>query len=367
MIRLRGWLLSGLVVGAAMVLATPAQAESPAPQGADNASCLACHDNPSITYQFPGGEVWSLSVSQDGYAASVHGQQGLACTDCHTDIQGYPHPPLTVGNSRYYQLEQYKTCETCHPAVYREALDSVHARQIAAGNWNAAICTDCHSPHTALAGPARTEIPVTCSKCHSSIYEEYRQSVHGQALIDADNVDVPTCVDCHGVHSQEDPRTASFRLNSPQLCARCHADAEMMGRYGLSTDVFDTYVADFHGTTVTLFERLSPDLPTNKPVCYDCHGVHDMRSHSDPESQVYQENLLRTCQKCHPDATANFSATWLSHYRPDLRKFPLVFLVDLFYKLLIPGVIGFMALYVGVDFLSHLSRRVRRGRQDREA
>jgi predicted CXXCH cytochrome family protein len=246
-------------------------------------------------------------------------------------------------------------------------LDSVHAQQIAAGNWAAAICTDCHDPHVAQAGPSRVEIPVTCSKCHSTIYNEYRDSVHGKALIDAENTDVPTCVDCHGVHNQEDPHISAFRLNSPQLCASCHADGATMNKYGLSVDVFDTYVADFHGTTVTLFERQSPDQPTNKPVCYDCHGVHNMRRADDPSSQVFQDNLLRTCQKCHPDASASFSSTWLSHYRPDVRKFPLVFFVDLFYKILVPAVIGFMVLYVVVEFVSRLARRLRGGRQGGEA
>jgi uncharacterized membrane protein len=36
-----------------------------------------------------------------------------------------------------------------------------------------------------------------------------------------------------------------------------------------------------------------------------------------------------------------------------------VFFVDLFYKILIPAVIGFMLLYVAVDFLSRLVRRFR--------
>ncbi len=336
--------------------------QPPQQQSGDNASCLTCHTNPSLTYQFPGGEVWSLYVDQSAFQTSVHGQNGLACTACHDDIQGYPHPPLAVGNPRYYQLEHYKTCETCHPEVYRTALDSVHASQIAAGNWRAAICTDCHDPHTAQARPLRVEIPLTCSKCHSSIYNEYKDSVHGKALIDANNTDVPTCVDCHGVHTQEDPRTTQFRLNSPILCATCHADRAKMDKYGISTQVFDTYVADFHGTTVTLFERQSPDLPTNKPVCYDCHGVHNMRSVDDPASQVYKDNLLRTCQKCHPDASQNFSSTWLSHYRPDVHKYPLVFFVDLFYKILIPAVLGFMALYVSVESLGRLVRRLRRRR-----
>jgi hypothetical protein len=115
---------------------------------------------------------------------------------------------------------------------------------------------------------------------------------------------------------------------------------------------------------VTLFERQSPDLPTNKPVCYDCHGVHNMRSHEDPQSQVFQENLLRTCQKCHPDATQEFSASWLSHYEPDLERYPVVYFVDLFYKILIPSVLGFMGVYVGVDIFGHLLRRVKGSREE---
>jgi hypothetical protein len=203
----------------------------------------------------------------------------------------------------------------------------------------------------------RTKIPRTCSKCHAAIHNEYLESVHGQALVDEGNPDVPTCIDCHGVHNQEDPRTTQFRLNSPRLCATCHADPVLMGRYDISTNVFDTYVADFHGTTVTLFERQSPDLPTNKPVCYDCHGVHNMKRHDDPESQVFQENLLRTCQRCHPDATQSFSASWLSHYEPDIERYPVVYFVDLFYKILIPSVLGFMGVYVAVDLTGHLVRR----------
>jgi predicted CXXCH cytochrome family protein len=353
-----------LVIG--MLIVSPAAAGEPSQQSGDNLSCLVCHNNPSLAYQFPTGEAWSLYIDQQAFQMSVHGQKGLACTACHPDIQGYPHPPLAVGNSRYYQLERYKTCQQCHPEVYQKAMDGIHAAQIAAGNWSAAICTDCHDPHTVRAKPSRTEIPVVCSKCHSAIYNEYLTSVHGKALEDENNTDVPTCISCHGVHNQEDPRTTQFRLNSPQLCAKCHAAPAIAEKYGMSTDVFNTYVADFHGTTVTLFERLSPDLPTNKPVCYDCHGVHNMKRAEDPASQVYKDNLLKTCQRCHPDASQNFSAAWLSHYRPDVRKFPLVFFVNLFYKILIPAVIGFMLLYVVVDFLGGLVRRVR-GRHGGEA
>jgi hypothetical protein len=123
-----------------------------------------------------------------------------------------------------------------------------------------------------------------------------------------------------------------------------------MSQYGISTNVFETYVADFHGTTVKLFEKQSPDQPTNKAVCYDCHGVHDIQSMDDPEAiAASKQNLLETCRKCHPDANANFPDSWTSHFPPTFEKQPLVATVNLFYAIFIPGTIGFMAFFVITD------------------
>ena len=140
-----------------------------------------------------------------------------------------------------------------------------------------------------------------------------------------------------------------------------------MDRYGLNADVYDTYVADFHGTTIMLFEAITPDGETNKPVCVDCHGVHDIRSHDDPNSTVMRDNLLGTCQRCHPDATVDFPASWLSHYRPDAEETPIVYFVDLFYKVMIPAVIGGMLLFNATDLYPSLADRFKaRKEQNRE-
>ncbi len=134
-----------------------------------------------------------------------------------------------------------------------------------------------------------------------------------------------------------------------------------MGKYGISTDVFDTYVADFHGTTVQLFEKQSPDQETNKAVCYDCHGVHNILPASDENSQVIRENLLVTCQQCHPDANTNFPDAWTSHFKPSLQHNTLVYLVDLFYAIVIPITIGFFTLLIGSDiYRTSRERRARR-------
>lgn len=336
-------------------VAAPAHAQEPG----GNETCLACHSDPALAMTLADGESLSLFVDAGVYQASLHGAANLQCTDCHTDIQTYPHPAVSYADRRDVTLQNSQSCESCHGEQYRETQDSIHQRELAAGNRNAPTCSDCHTAH-AVTDPAapRTNIPETCAQCHSTIYDDYIQSVHGSTLTDG-NADVPTCVDCHGVHQIGDPTTAAFRLKSPALCAECHTDASIMSRYGLSTNVLNTYIADFHGTTVELFAKQHPDQATNKPVCYDCHGIHDIKSAQDPASQVaVAGNLLRTCQQCHPDATAEtFTASWMSHYEASPDKYPLVFYVNLFYWILIPATIGALGLYIAADIWHRVRSR----------
>ena len=299
--------LPSLLALAAVILLTAATRYAPPAQDIDNDTCLACHGQPGQTRTLPSGEVLSLYVSPLVFDRSVHGAEDLNCVDCHTSIGGFPHPPLEAESRRDFVLEMYTACQACHAAEYALTQDSVHERARAAGQLEAAVCTDCHGSHDiqhmtdpssgALLDEARTRIPQTCARCHSTVYDKYLTSVHGSALVGEGNLDVPTCIDCHGVHNIEDPTTTEFRLRSPALCAGCHTDPERMDKYGLSTRVLQTYVADFHGTTVTLFEKITPDAETNKPVCYDCHGVHDILRTDDPEKGLQvRENLLARCR-----------------------------------------------------------------------
>ncbi|MGD9093754.1 MAG: cytochrome c3 family protein [Anaerolineales bacterium] len=345
----------GLVVlfAAGLVLkvdSASAQTNPPPEPGIANEDCLVCHGQPDQQTTLPSGETLYLTVDPVEYTSSSHGLAGYACVQCHTDISEYPHPETEDITRRDVTLRLNESCARCHAEKFDKALDSVHGAALNAGNQEAAVCTDCHGAHNV--GPPNqplSRIPQTCERCHSEIYAAYEQSVHGSGLIGEGNPDVPSCIDCHGVHDVQGPSTSeSFHLASPLICAECHADEELMNKYGISTEVFDTYVSDFHGKTV-LFEADVPGQETNKPVCIDCHGVHDIRSSDDPESQVMKDNLLTTCQKCHPDATSNFPASWLGHYVPDRNNFPVVYFVDLFYRIFIPVVLGSMTLLVLAD------------------
>ena len=354
----RRWLIAG---GLGLLLLFLFAAGAAAQDEGPNASCIGCHSTSGLAVELASGEILSLTVAPEVYNASVHGAADIACVACHTNISGYPHSKLTAGDHRSFQLERYTQCQTCHQEQYKETLDSNHALALAAGNREAAICTDCHGAHD-IADPdePRQKISHTCEKCHSTIFEQYADSVHGAALLEASNPDVPVCTDCHGTHTQEDPTTVEFRLKSPSSCGDCHGDAALMQKYGISTDVFNTYVADFHGTTITLFEKQTPDHPSNKAVCTDCHGIHDIQQVTAADATVVKENLLVNCQQCHPDATTNFPDSWIGHFPPSRDIHPLVYYVNLFYNILIPAVIGAMVLFVLLDAARRVYNRIRR-------
>jgi 5-methylcytosine-specific restriction endonuclease McrA len=174
---------------------------------------------------------------------------------------------------------------------------------------------------------------------------------------------VPTCVSCHGVHNVKGPRDPSFRDNSITTCGNCHTDKERMAKYGISTDVYDTYVNDFHGRTVDLARSASNALPSNKAVCYDCHGIHNILPPTDPKSTVNPANLMTTCQQCHPDANSRFPTAWLGHKNPSFDNTPALYGVQLFYKLIIPATLGFFGVYIVLDWSKR--RRERRAAYQR--
>ncbi len=364
----------GIVLGllvliiAGFSMSANAAPQQPQTSGPSDEACLYCHGKPGMTKTLPSGEVLYLTIDADHFAASVHAENNITCVQCHTNIKTFPHPELKADTLRDVATTFYTTCRQCHIEQYDKVLDSVHQKALAGGNKNAAVCTDCHNPHTqtritdpatgALLPSARLQIPQTCARCHSTIYITYKNSVHGAALTQEGNTDVPTCIDCHGVHNIQDPTTAQFRNDTPLLCAKCHTNNAIMSKYGISTQVLNTYVSDFHGTTVTLFEETSPNTFTNKAVCTDCHGVHDITNVNDPKTGIaIKQNLLVKCQRCHPDATASFPDAWLGHYIPSPEQHPIVYFVNLFYKIMIPTVLGGMLIYVISDIIRRLIER----------
>ncbi|MEK6709961.1 MAG: cytochrome c3 family protein [Nitrospinota bacterium] len=321
-----------------------------------NEACLGCHRNPIFTTLKDGSKV-SLQISGDDFAKSVHGNR-LLCTGCHRNITKLPHPPESFANRRALTLNYSQACTICHSRKFREFQESIHLQILSRGDSRAPLCADCHGAHKVTEGGlGRGQVSLTCANCHSEIFEAFRWSVHGNALVGAGNPDVPTCTTCHRSHAIQDPRKVAFRIDIPKLCADCHRNKTLMDKYGLSTEVISTYLQDFHGVSVGLYRRQENAPVRLTAVCTDCHGIHDIRSSWESQAGVGEANLLRTCQKCHPGAPPNFPDAWLSHYIPSPKRAPLVYYVKLFYLFFLPGVVICVGVHVGLDLIHEVKAR----------
>ncbi|MGZ5453193.1 MAG: cytochrome c3 family protein, partial [Candidatus Aminicenantales bacterium] len=141
------------------------------------------------------------------------------------------------------------------------------------------------------------------------------KSIHGREALKG-NPDVPLCVDCHGEHAIAPaalPASPTARARVPDTCSTCHARPEIMRKYGVPEDRIATFIDSFHGIAIGMGG-------TAEASCVDCHGVHDIRPASDPESAVFPANLPKTCGQasCHPAMTAKIAGTRIhrSYDRP---------------------------------------------------
>lgn len=299
--------------------------------------CLSCHQH-HMKLQFKDGSDMALDVDRSDLTASAHSK--LGCSDCHYGFSSEEHPQRKFRTRRDYSIASAEICQRCHFDKYTQTMESIHHSKQSQGDLRTPICTDCHGSHAAAYVRDEKNFSVSrCRKCHPDIYDTYARSVHGKALFNEQNKDVPVCIDCHKVHNIKNPLTLEFHERIPDMCSNCHANKAVVGKYGLSTDVVKTYLSDFHGMTLGLYKKQREAL--SKParpiaVCTDCHGIHNISSTRDTPAAVVKENLLKRCQKCHHDATEKFQDAWLSHYKPSLSRTPLVFLVDMAYRIFLP-------------------------------
>ncbi len=307
-------------------------------------TCLSCHGDAALEMKLPSGETEKLFVDRAVFEKSVHGAK-LGCVGCHVGHEEYPHPELKAKDRAQLVASFRDACRSCHFDNYAKALDGVHYKLAAKGDSSAPGCVDCHGSHDiARPGRPRAKVSETCSACHSEVAEKYGTSVHGLALAEGSQ-DVPVCTDCHRSHDIANPHQTVWKVRAMDACARCHGDAKRMEKYGLSTAVMKTYLADFHGMSASFSGSQSQATQVPTALCMDCHGVHDIQKVRGGEKAL-QANLVATCRKCHKDASESFPAAWLSHYEPSPKRAPLVWAVGVFYKVFIPFVIGGLILQI---------------------
>jgi hypothetical protein len=389
-------ILACVCAGLAAIVSFPALAA-----GDPNETCFACHADKDAK----GSNGKSVAVDGASFARSVHGEMKLPCTACHADVseKKIPHPE---------KLKPVE-CGTCHEKPVAEYRKTIHGTARKSGSRAAATCVDCHGKHDILRSKeeasrtSHANLEATCAQCHGkesiagkakmpggNIAGKFHDSIHGKALTGAARNSAPTCNNCHGAHTiraKDDEASSVHRAKVPDTCGACHTKERAQyasGRHGklrqegslaspgcadchsahsiqapdhsafktevikecggCHADKLATYRDTFHGQVTALgYARVA--------TCASCHGAHDVRPASDPASMVSPQNRLKTCQKCHEGASANF-AKWDPHAnRHDRDRDPIYYYMGKFMAWLLIGVFSFF----GVHTLLWLYRSVR--------
>lgn len=135
-----------------------------------------------------------------------------------------------------------------------------------------------------------------------------------QRLADAQKIN-EACLQCHGQKSTNgqapyvDAAKYKESTHGVLACTGCHTNLTVDGKNCKATDsralakevdnscqscheaVAKEYAQSIHGKLALQGKDTA--------LCSDCHGSHNIRKASDPESTVYGANSIETCSKCH--------------------------------------------------------------------
>lgn len=270
--------LAVFVLAASLVAAAPS-----------NDDCLACHGDNTLK----AADGRALFVDAPSLGASIHGQAGLSCVDCHADLKAvpdFPHPEKLKPAS----------CAACHDKAAAEMKTSAHSPDRKTAERPVPSCSDCHGRHDIRAKDdfeSRVfplNLPATCEECHGGrvktergpeFIKTYEASAHYRGLEKSGLTQAANCSDCHGSHAildVRDPASRVARAHIVRTCGQCHV--------GIERD----YLEGVHGKD---YLKGIKDVP----VCTDCHSEHNILSPQDTGSSVYATKVARVCSRCHDD------------------------------------------------------------------
>ncbi len=319
-----------------------------------NNKCIDCHSDaarlphsPNLNTKTCATECHKQEAEQFPKSAHFEALQkgdplAPTCASCHG---GHKILKISDATSPQHRLNSIFLCADCHekhmkdtPSGYKprshiEAyLHSAHGKAIAQSGLVAApTCSDCHSAHAVrpVKDPdspvSRHNVYQTCGRCHVGVLNTYLKSIHGQKVAEGDE-DAPVCTDCHTAHEIIQPDEVAFKLASGDRCGKCHEDR------------IEHYRETFHGKALALGRP-------NVAACYDCHGHHDIVPVTDPTSRLNGDAKLKTCQQCHPHATANFTG-YIAHADHTNRKlYPTLYWTFILMTMIVVGTFMFFGAH----------------------
>jgi len=327
-------------------------------QSTPNKVCLDCHGVQG--FAVPKGETGQapkrhLFVNGDAFTGSAHGK--VPCVGCHADIKELPHAKdvkrsvdciqchADTAKTQASGAESIRIGNVIHQT--RDFLASIHARPSKDDPSRPnATCVDCHSAHfvspvkTKAGAEFRLSTPEVCGRCHAEQKAKYDGSVHGIAVHRFADPKAATCADCHTAHRVSKVKEDPARLLITQNCGSCHDKA------------YESYRSTYHGQINALGY-------THTAKCFDCHDHHEISKTSDPASKVSDANRVQTCRQCHKAATAGFLGFYPHGNTHDFAKYPEMWITSKFMILLLAGVFTVFWTHSALWFL--------RERRDRKA
>ena len=311
-------------------------------------TCLACHGSYNPIVRRPDSPRHSLWINSDLFLQSVHAKNG--CHSCHTNIDAFGHRLAGSGAIRT------EGCAPCHAETGEAAAD---ADELAERLAEAVAAGEAEEMQLNMEGEMVLSAALrACIDCHEEEYAAYKESVHGQSVLNHKDSDAPFCMDCHGIHyvlGVDDPRSKTYPANVPSTCLNCHDQADIKARAGLERNVGQSFEESFHGKRGELGGIAVA-------VCSTCHGNHAIYAPDDPRSLVNQRNLARTCGECHEGAQLNF-ATAFTHKTVSPTEQKGLYILKQIYKWVIFLLIAQFVLFAGLDIFQLWRRR----RQAKEA
>ena len=201
--------------------------------------CARCHSDPAIMHEFnpslPTDQLAKFKDSPHGRTLlEQHDDRAPSCVSCH-GVHGIR--PAKDPQSKVYAQRVPETCGACHAdakimagfkradgsplpitqlAEYR---NSVHGQALLGhGDLGAPSCNTCHGNHAA-SPPGVAQVSQSCSICHSANASLFDGSKHKQAF---DRHNWPECGQCHGNHTIAKTHDSMLATGTGQLCGDCH-------------------------------------------------------------------------------------------------------------------------------------------------
>jgi formate-dependent nitrite reductase cytochrome c552 subunit len=157
-----------------------------------------------------GSQVLCLECHTTGFDAQTgkYAEPGVTCEACHGPFQpNHPGAPMPI-------TPNADLCASCHKTTTDEWRASVHGQK-------GIQCQDCHDPHTQ--NPKADSVTALCTTCHPNPGTSFTHSTHANAGLECSNCHMFTSPRTNDPIQGLVPTGHTFTVGS-DACIACHQD-----------------------------------------------------------------------------------------------------------------------------------------------